>query len=136
MSNNYGCCFGFNKFYMLQPWPWARNQSQGLQRCMPRVNPKSHISCSWKCRGVWGNEPPHSQVSSHFGSWSANGLLNLQRVIVGARTHCMEYFLIPLESSWNLDVWNELSWPIWVLKTWFMAKRKVGSQIANLSPEH
>jgi len=25
---------------------------------------------------VWGNEPSHSQVSSHFGSLSPSGLLN------------------------------------------------------------
>jgi hypothetical protein len=25
---------------------------------------------------VWGNEPSHSQVSSHFGSWNPDGLLN------------------------------------------------------------
>jgi len=32
-----------------------------------------------------GNEPPHSQVNSHFGSWSPDGLLNLQRAIVGVK---------------------------------------------------
>ncbi len=25
---------------------------------------------------MWGNEPSHSQVSSHFGSWNPDGLLN------------------------------------------------------------
>ncbi len=28
-------------------------------------------------RKVWRNEPSHSQVSSHFGSWSLDGLSNL-----------------------------------------------------------
>ncbi len=29
----------------------------------------------------WENEPSHSQVSSHFGSWKPNALLNLQGTI-------------------------------------------------------
>jgi hypothetical protein len=33
------------------------------------------------------NEPSHSQMNCHFGSWSPNGLPNLQRVIVGVKTH-------------------------------------------------
>jgi hypothetical protein len=52
---------------------------------------------------------PHYQVSYHFGSWSPNGLLNLQKAIVGVKT-------LQLKSSWNLDVYDELIWPIWVLK--------------------
>jgi hypothetical protein len=38
-----------------------------LQRWGPRVRPKNHISCSWEFRKMWGNEPTHSQVDSHFG---------------------------------------------------------------------
>jgi hypothetical protein len=49
----------------------VRDQGKGWQRCGPRMKPGSHISCSQKCRKVWGNEPPHSQVSSHFGSWKS-----------------------------------------------------------------
>ncbi len=30
-----------------------------------------------ECKKVWGNEPSHSQVSSHFGSWGSGGFLNL-----------------------------------------------------------
>jgi len=44
------------------------------------------------------NEPTHSQVGSHFGSWSPDGLLNLQRVIVGVKTHWIEEFFISLET--------------------------------------
>jgi hypothetical protein len=40
-----------------------------------------------------------------------------------------------LESSWNLDVWNEFAWPIWTPKTQVMAKRRVGSRIGNLTPD-
>jgi hypothetical protein len=53
--------------------------------------------------GVWGNEPPHSQVTSHFGSWSPDGLLNLQKMITRAKTHWIEKFLISMEISWNIN---------------------------------
>jgi len=84
----------------------------------------------------WGNEPPHSQVSSHFESWSPNGLSNLQRVITGVKTYWIEKFLISLESSWNINVWNGLTWPIWTFQTQVMAKRRVRNQIGNLIHDH
>jgi hypothetical protein len=33
-----------------------------LQSCRSIVKPKNHISCSWECRRVWGNEHTHSQA--------------------------------------------------------------------------
>jgi len=74
-------------------------------------------------------------VNSHFGSWSPNVLSNLQKVISGVKTHCIETFFISLENSWNLDVWNGLAWPISTLETQVMAKRKAGSQIATKSQD-
>jgi hypothetical protein len=50
---------------------------QGLAKVWAKSELRSHISCSQECKGVWGNEPPHSQVNSHFGSWNPNRLLNL-----------------------------------------------------------
>jgi hypothetical protein len=32
-----------------QPWPWAHNESKGLQKCRPIMKLESHISCSWEC---------------------------------------------------------------------------------------
>jgi hypothetical protein len=58
---------------------------QGLAKVRAKNELGSFISCSWECKRVWGNEPPHSQVSSHFGRWSPNGLPNLQRVIAGVK---------------------------------------------------
>ncbi len=40
-------------------------------------------------------------MSSHFGSWSPDELLNLQKTIVRIKTHWIEELLISLESSWN-----------------------------------
>jgi hypothetical protein len=65
-----------------------------LQRCEPKVKPRNHISCSWKCKRVWGNEPPHSQVNSHFGNGSPNGLLNFRKAIAWVKTHFIEFFYI------------------------------------------
>jgi hypothetical protein len=87
----------------------------------------------WECERVWRNEPPHSQVSSHFGSWTPNRLLNLERAIARGQPHLIEEFFITLESSWNLDVQNGFAWFICVIKTQVMAKRRVGNQIANLT---
>ncbi len=81
---------------------------------------------------MWGNEPPHSQVSSHFGSLTLDGLLNLQRAIAGVKTHWIEELFVSLENSWNSYVLNRLAWPIWTLQTQVMAKRRVMSQIAKL----
>jgi len=77
---------------------------KGLRRCIPRVKFESHISCFRECRRVWENKPSHSQVNFHFGSWSPDGLLNLQRAIVGVKIHWIESFLIPLKNSWNVKV--------------------------------
>jgi len=49
------------------------------------------------------NEPPHSRVSSHFGSWNFNAFPNFQRAILGVKTHFIETFLTLLEISWNAD---------------------------------
>jgi hypothetical protein len=45
-------------------------------------------------------------------------------------------FFISLESSWNVDVLNGLALFIWTFETQVMAKRRVGSQTASLTPDH
>ncbi len=54
--------------------------------------------------GECENEHSHSQVNSHFGSWSLGGLPNPHKEIVGVKTHWIDKFVISLESSWNIDV--------------------------------
>ncbi len=44
-------------------------------------------------------------------------------------------FFISLESSWNVDVQNGLVLLIWTSETQVMAKRRVGSQTASLTPD-
>jgi hypothetical protein len=38
----------------------------GLTNVQAKSEHGSHISCSQECKRVWGNEPPHFSVSSHF----------------------------------------------------------------------
>jgi hypothetical protein len=54
--------------------------------------------------GMWRNEPTHSQMDSHFGSWNPFGVLNLQKGISRVKIHWIKKFLTSLKSSWNLDV--------------------------------
>ncbi len=51
----------------------------------------------------------------------------------GGQTHWIEEFLISLEISWNMNVWNGLTWPIWTLSTQVITKKRVRSQIGNLT---
>jgi hypothetical protein len=47
--------------------------------------------------GECENEHSHSQVNSHFASWSPDGLPNFQRAIAKVKTHCIEEFFISLK---------------------------------------
>jgi hypothetical protein len=59
--------------------------------------------------GECENENSHSQVSSHFGSWSPGGLLNLQKIISRVKIHWIGEFFISLKRSWNLNVYSGIS---------------------------
>ncbi len=73
---------------------------------------------------MWGNEPPHSQVDSHFGNWSPDGFLNLQRVIAEVKIQWIKKFLIPLKSFWNFYVRNGIAWPLGYLKQKLWSKER------------
>jgi len=45
-------------------------------------------------------------------------------------------FFMSLKSFLNLNVQNELALLIWTSEAQVMAKRRAGSQIANLTPDH
>jgi hypothetical protein len=47
---------------------------------------KSH-SHFHECKKMWGNEPTHSQVDSHFESWNLYEVTNIQRAIWGVKIH-------------------------------------------------
>jgi hypothetical protein len=116
-----------------------RSQGKGIARVRAKRKPGSHITYSReckKCEGVWGSEHSHSQGNSHFGRWSPGGLPKFQRAIAGVKTQWLATFFISLESSWNVDVWNGLALLIWTSETQVMAKRRAGSQITSLTPDH
>ncbi len=46
-------------------WP-----KQGAWKGEGRNATRESHSHSWECGRVWGNEPTHSQMISHFGSWN------------------------------------------------------------------
>jgi len=71
-----------------------------------------------------------------WGLGSPQGLPKLQSLIVRVETLCIGVFFISLESYGNLDVENGLAWAIWTSVAHFMAKRRVGSQIGILTPNH
>jgi len=80
------------------------SQGKGIARVRAKRKPGSHITYSWECKKVWESEHSHSQGNSHFGRWSPNGLLKLQKAIARVKTQWLVAFFISLESSWNLDV--------------------------------
>jgi hypothetical protein len=42
---------------------------QGVARWRAKRETREHVTCPRECK-VWGNQPSHSQVNSHVGSWS------------------------------------------------------------------
>ncbi len=55
-----------------------------VQECNPRG--------TFALLGMWRNEPTHSQVDSHFGSWNPYGIPNFQKNISRVKTHWIKKF--------------------------------------------
>ncbi len=71
-----------------------------------------------------------------WGLESLPRLSKLQSSIVGVKTPRIKALFISLESYQSEDVENGLAWTIWTFVTQVMMKRKVGSQIGGLTPDH
>ncbi len=71
-----------------------------------------------------------------WGLGSPPGLPKLQNLIAEVKTPYIGVFFISLESYQSLDVENGLALTIWTSITYVIAKRKVGSQTGNLTPNH
>jgi hypothetical protein len=76
---------------------------------------------------------PHIPKS---GKWSLTGLPNIQKTIWEVKSPCLGAFFILMESSWNVDVQNGLTLPIWTSAAQVMGKRSAGSQTASLTLDH
>jgi len=72
----------------------------------------------------------------NLGLGSPLGLSKFQSSIAGVKTPRIGVFFISLESYWSLDGENDLAWAIWTFSAQVMAKRRAGSQIGNLIPDH
>jgi len=71
-----------------------------------------------------------------WGLGSPLGLPKLQSSIAKVKTPRIGVLFISLESYQSVDVENGLAWAIWTSTTHVMAKKKVGSQTDNLTPDH
>jgi hypothetical protein len=69
-----------------------------------------------------------------WGFGSPTGFSKVQSSILKVKTPCIGAFFISLESYRSVDVANGLAWAIWTSTALVMAKRKVKSQIGNLTP--
>jgi hypothetical protein len=85
---------------------------------------------------MWRNEPSHSQVNSHYGSWSSKWTFESSNRNSRGQTHQLEKFFITLKSYWNINVKNGLASFIWTSETQVMVKRKAGNQIGSLTFDH
>jgi hypothetical protein len=70
------------------------------------------------------------------GSWSPMGLPNTQSSIAGVKYPLIWVFLMSLERAWSVDVQNALALVIWTSAAQVMRKRRAGSQIGSLTPDH
>jgi hypothetical protein len=88
-----------------------------LQGCKLRGNFGFHIACSKECKRVWGNEPSHSQMNSHFGNWSPKWTLKFlegnfkgQNSLDGGVPYIIRSLLEHRCLKWacmtHLDIWN------------------------------
>jgi hypothetical protein len=88
---------------------------QGVVRLRAKRETQESLHMFPGVQRVWRNEPSHSQVNSHVGNWTPNGLPTLQSAIAGVKTHCLEKKIIGKLLKrrclkWvriaHLDIWN------------------------------
>jgi len=72
----------------------------------------------------------------NLGLGSPLGLSKFQSSIAGVKTLHIGMFFISSKSYWSVDGENGLAWAIWTFAAQVMEKRKAGSQIGNLTPNH
>ncbi len=81
---------------------------------------------------MWGEAQHLEKVKI----WSPPGLPNVQSSIARPKTPRIEVFLVSLERSSSVDVENGLALVIWTSVAQVMGKRRTGSQIGSLTPDH
>jgi len=71
-----------------------------------------------------------------LGLGGPSRFLKFQSLISGVLTPHIGVLFISLESYQSVDVESGLAWAIWTFAAQVMTKRKAGSQIGNLTPDH
>jgi hypothetical protein len=69
-------------------------------------------------------------------TWSPPRLPKTQKTIWEVKSPRIGAFFMSLERSWSVDVQNGLVWAIWTFAAQVMGKRRAGSQIGSLTPDH
>ncbi len=114
---------------MSQPQPWACNQGKGLQESGPRERPGSVGECE--------NEHSHSQMNFHC-VWE----LESQWTPKTSKNNCKGQNPSPCGNLYIIGNLFKRRCPKWDCMTHLdicniiMAKRKVGNQSDNLTPDH
>jgi hypothetical protein len=108
---------------------------KGLQECGLRGKPGNHIPYYRKCKRVreWTltllRELPFWELAFRWTSKSSKSNCKGQNSLDWGVPYIIEKIL-------ERRCLNGLLWPIWTSKTQVMVKRRAGSQIANLTPDH
>jgi hypothetical protein len=71
-----------------------------------------------------------------MGTWESSRTAETSEFDYKGQTSRIGVLFISLENYQRVDVENGLIWAIWTYAAQVMAKRKVGSQIGNLAPNH
>jgi len=95
--------------------------------------PTFHTICRNPNLAKCGGEAQHLEK---LGTWSPPGLPNVQSSTAGPKTPRTGVFLKSLERSQSVDIENALALGIWTSVAQVMGKRKAGSQIDSLTPDH
>jgi hypothetical protein len=109
---------------------------QGFSNVWAKIEPGSHVSCSRECKNceewtfTFTSKLPFWELkfqwTPKFSEGDCKGQNSLDRKV-----------LYIIEKLLELRCFsNGLAWPIWTTKTQVMAKRRVGSQIDNMTANH
>jgi hypothetical protein len=91
-----------------------------------------HIDCR---NPLWGKCEDEIHTPKNGNLESSETLENSELDFRG-QTPRIEMFFISLKRFWSVDVQNGLAWAIWTSTTQVMVKRRAGSQIGSLTPDH
>jgi hypothetical protein len=134
-----------------EPRSWNRFQSFlsflsfSLFFSFLKLSSKKKIKIQWpplaivvqQCRNPTLGLSVRMQITlPKVGKWSPPGLPKTPKTIWGVKSPHIGAFFISMERSWSVYAQNGLAWAIWTSAAQIMGKRRVGSQIASLTPDH